>query len=170
MASEQEKREHIEQFALLLAEGGIPRMPARVFACILSDDRARLTARELADRLDVSPAAVSGAVRYLLQARLIQRGREPGSRSDHYLLSDDLWYTAMADRTELLKTWEAALEDGVRLLGANGPAGRRLSETRAFFEFMRGEVPAMLDRWHAHRDALIARGELTGPHDDDTTT
>jgi DNA-binding transcriptional regulator GbsR (MarR family) len=153
-------RQFLERFALVLADGGIPRMPARVFACILSDDRARLTAGELADQLDVSPAAISGAVRYLVQVRLVQRDREPGSRADHYRLSDDLWYTAIADRTELLKTWEDSLDEGVQLLGRRSPAGRRLDETRAFFAFMRGEVPAMLDRWHEHRSALIASGEL----------
>ena len=98
--------------------------------------------------------------RYLVQVRLIQRDREPGSRADHYRLSDDLWYTAIADRTELLKTWEDSLDEGVQLLGRRSPAGRRLDETRAFFAFMRGEVPAILDRWHDHRAELIASGEL----------
>jgi DNA-binding transcriptional regulator GbsR (MarR family) len=160
MATDADKRQFLERFALVLADGGIPRMPARVFACILSDDRAGLTAGELAAQLDVSPAAISGAVRYLVQVRLIQRDRVPGSRADHYRLADDLWYTAIADRTELLKTWEDSLVEGVQLLGPASIAGRRLNETRAFFEFMRGEVPSMLDRWHAHRADLIASGDL----------
>ena len=58
----------VEHFALLLDEAGVPRMPARVFAAILADDAGRLTAGELAERLQVSPAAISGAVRYLTQA------------------------------------------------------------------------------------------------------
>src|SRR6185436_10524901 len=67
--------EFVERFALLLDEAGMPRMPARVFAAILADDGGRLTARELAERLSVSPAAISGAVRYLTQAGMIERGR-----------------------------------------------------------------------------------------------
>ena len=41
------------------------RMPARAFAAILAADDGRRTAAELAELLEVSPAAVSGAVRYL---------------------------------------------------------------------------------------------------------
>ena len=156
MAADREDaaRRFIERFALDLTEGGMPRMPARVFACVLADDRGHLTAGEIAERLQVSPAAVSGAVRYLVQARMLQRGREPGARSDHYGLSeDDPWYTAIADRTALLERWERTAGEGADLLGDAGPAGRRLRETQEFFAFVRREVPAMLERWHAERRA-----------------
>ena len=60
----------VEDFALLLTETGVPRMPARVFACVLADDSGGLTAADLAERLQVSPAAISGAVRWLMQMHL----------------------------------------------------------------------------------------------------
>jgi hypothetical protein len=47
----------VEDFALLLTEVGVPRMPARVFACVLCSDSGALTAGELAERLRVSPPA-----------------------------------------------------------------------------------------------------------------
>jgi hypothetical protein len=48
----------VEDFALLLTETGVPRMPARVFACVLADDSGGLTAAELAERLqDDMPSA-----------------------------------------------------------------------------------------------------------------
>ena len=43
------------------------RMPARVFAALLASDDGALTSAELGEQLQVSPAAVSGAVRYLAQ-------------------------------------------------------------------------------------------------------
>src|SRR6185437_48751 len=102
------EREFIERFALDLTESGMPRMPSRVFACVLAEDRGWLTAGEIADRLQVSPAAVSGALRY------------------HYGLSeDDPWYTAIADRSALLARWERTVGDGADLLG-DRPAGHRL--------------------------------------------
>ena len=57
-------------------------MPARVFAALLATDSGRLTAAELAELLQISPAAVSGAVRYLTQVGMVHREREPGSRRD----------------------------------------------------------------------------------------
>ena len=139
----------IERFASVLVEGGVPRMPARVFSALLSTDDGRLTAAELAERLQISAAAVSGAVRYLEQVSLVGREREPGSRRDRYVIQDDLWYEAILRREQLLTRWERALNEGVDALGAGSPAGRRLENSVAFFEFLQAEMPAMLERWRA---------------------
>ena len=68
----------MERFASVLTESGFPRMPARVFAALLATDSGRLTAAELAALLHVSPAAISGAVSYLVQVNLASREAEPG--------------------------------------------------------------------------------------------
>ena len=96
----------VERFGAMLEEGGVPRMPARVFAALLATDSGRLTAAELAEQLRISPAAVSGAVRYLIQVGLVTREREPGSRRDVYALHHDLWYEAIVNREPLLARWE----------------------------------------------------------------
>jgi DNA-binding transcriptional regulator GbsR (MarR family) len=141
----------IERFASVLVEGGVPRMPARVFAALLATDSGRLTAAELAALLQVSPAAISGAVRYLAQVSLITREREPGSRKDVYLLHDDQWYEAIIRREPLLTRWERAILDGIDAVGAGTPAGARLRDTADFFEFLAAEMPALLTRWRQQR-------------------
>ena len=85
----------VERFGASLEEAGMARMPARVFVALLAADSGRMTSAQLAEQLQISPAAVSGAVRYLIQVRLITREREPGSRRDVYALHDDLWYEAI---------------------------------------------------------------------------
>src|SRR5712692_10484631 len=75
---EQAVGQFIERFAALLNDSGIPRMPARIFAALLATDDSRLTADEIAGLLRVSPAAVSGGVRYLIQVGLVSREAEPG--------------------------------------------------------------------------------------------
>lgn len=147
----------IEQFALVLTSAGMARMPARVYACLLAEDDGQLTAGELAARLQVSPAAISGAVRYLTDAGLIGKGREPGARRDHYRLGDDPWYESFAYRDAPLRRMEDALAEGVELFGTDRPAGRRLRISREFVAFLRGELPAIRERWRSHRD------ELKGP-------
>lgn len=146
----------IEQFALLLTDGGIPRMAARVFACVLADDAAELTASELAERLQVSPAAISGAARYLIQVDLLTKARTPGARRDHYRLADDMWYEAFGHKETLLRRWEDGLRDGVELLGADSPAGRRMERTREFFAFLRSELAPMMERWREHQRVAAA--------------
>ncbi len=146
----------VEQLGLLLSEIGMPRMPARVFAYVLADDADRYTARELADGLRVSPAAISGAVRYLVQAGLLDRGREPESRSDHYrIYDDDVWAAIMAQRIPLLERWAATLADAARQL----PEGRgrdRLKETEAYYRFAARASLQMIEQWRAQKAELIA--------------
>ena len=145
----------IERFASAFAESGMPRMPSRVFVALLADDHGTLTAAELADLLQVSPAAISGAVRYLTQVNLVSRERETGSRRDVFRVYDDIWYEAIFRRDQMMARWEGPLKEGISVLGDATPAGRRIAETLAFFEFVHREIPGMLERWRAHRDELF---------------
>ncbi|MGP4015447.1 GbsR/MarR family transcriptional regulator [Saccharopolyspora sp. 5N708] len=141
----------VEQFALDLTAAGFPRMAARVFASLLVAEEGRRTAGELAEVLDVSAAAVSGAVRYLAQVKLVVRERSPGERRDHYRVIDDLWYASIMNRDADLLDWERTLAEGVTAVGADSRAGMRLDETRQFFEFLRGAIPELMARWRQQR-------------------
>ncbi|MFR0358484.1 GbsR/MarR family transcriptional regulator [Streptomyces sediminimaris] len=145
----------VESFAAQLVEAGMQRMPARVFAALLSSDEGVLTSAELGERLRISPAAVSGAVRYLTMTHMVSREREPGSRRERYRVHGDQWYEALTNREAIIKRWEAALREGVDSLGPETPAGRRLAETLAFFEFIEKDVAQMMERWRVHREKLF---------------
>lgn len=142
----------VEHFAAQLVEAGMQRMPARVFGALLASDAGVLTSAQLGEQLQISPAAVSGAVRYLAQVHMVSREREPGSRRERYRVHGDQWYEALTNREAVIKRWEDALREGVTSLGADTPAGRRLAETLAFFEFVEKEVEAMMERWRVHRE------------------
>jgi DNA-binding transcriptional regulator GbsR (MarR family) len=141
----------VERFADAMVEAGMPRMPARVFAVLLTRDDGAATAAELAAWLQTSAGSVSGAVRYLTQVRLIARERRPGERFDRYRLHSDVWYEAIYNREDEVQRWAALTRQGVMDVGASSPAGRRLSETADFFEFLCEEMPALLERWRARR-------------------
>ncbi|MFJ2771341.1 GbsR/MarR family transcriptional regulator [Streptomyces sp. NPDC087300] len=145
----------VEKFAAQLVEAGMQRMPARVFAALLSSDSGALTAAELGEQLRVSPAAVSGAVRYLTQQHMVNRERDPGTRRDIFRVHSNQWYEALTNRDGVLKRWEDAMREGVTSLGENTPAGRRLAETLAFFEFVQEELAGMMERWRVRREELF---------------
>jgi DNA-binding transcriptional regulator GbsR (MarR family) len=161
-ADEEAVLRFVEQFALVLVEAGIPRMPARVFAYVLAVDADRHTAAELAAGLRVSPAAISGAVRYLVQVGLLGKEREPGSRSDHYrVYEQDIWSTIMRQQDPVLKRTEDVLARGLGLLDETRPGGRRVRETLEFYRFIRSDLKALLDRWSEHRRELLEQEEST---------
>lgn len=141
----------VERFASVLVEAGMPLMPSRVFSALLASDTGRLTSNELSAQLQISPAAVSSAIRYLMQVHLATRERLPGSRRDNYRVHANQWYEAIVNRDEVILRWLAAAREGVKTLGPGTPAGTRLAETVAFFEFLHAELPALMRRWHHER-------------------
>jgi DNA-binding transcriptional regulator GbsR (MarR family) len=144
---EQAVRRFTESFSSALVEAGLPQMPALVFAALLASDEEGLTGDELAARLRVSRAAVSGAVNYLIPLALITRERQPGSRRHRYVLRDPTWFELVVRRERILDRWITTTREGINALGKTTPAGRRLAESLAFFEFLQREMPALLERW-----------------------
>jgi len=142
---------YLERFASVLVAAGIPPMPARVFAALLVADSGRLSAAELAEVLRVSPAAVSGGVRYLIQLGLVHKERVPGSRRDYYRMPEDVWSDMFRLRDQVLHRWTALIREGIELLGPGTPAGARLAEHATFFDFVSGEMPEVLKRWAEYR-------------------
>ncbi len=153
--SEDERLRFVERFGSSLTVAGFPRLPARVFACLLSQDTGTLTSAEIGEALSVSPAAVSGAVRYLETTRMIHREREPGSRRDVYVVSDDAWHDALINSSATYAPITATLREGVGLVGGRRtPAGRRLSLSVEFLDFISEEMNGIAERWEKRRAEL----------------
>lgn len=144
-------RRFVESFASALVDAGMPQMPALVFVALLASDGGGLTADELAEQLQVSRAAISGAVKYLSQFGLTRRERQVGTRRHRYVLQDPTWYETVAHRERVLDRWIATTREGVDALGPSTPAGRRLAESLAFFEFLSEELHQVLERWQKRR-------------------
>ena len=140
-------RAFIERFTGLLTQAGFPRTPARIFVALLTSDSSSLTAAELGDLLQTSPASVSGGVRYLIQVGLVTAQGEPGSRRQHYQMPADVWDEIVRLRNRQFTRWAAELRDGVDALGVGSPAGARLAETVHYFEFLSAEMSSLLSRW-----------------------
>jgi DNA-binding transcriptional regulator GbsR (MarR family) len=146
-----EVAEYVERFASALMTIGFPRMPARVFSILLATASGRLTAADLAESLHASPAAISGAIRYLAQVGIVTRERERGSRRDLFRVHEDVWQETALRREQMLLLMHSTVSEGVEVLGRHTPAGARLANTLAFFEFIQEELPEVLGRWRARR-------------------
>ncbi|WP_189928902.1 GbsR/MarR family transcriptional regulator [Streptomyces sulfonofaciens] len=145
----------VEAFASQLVAGGMSRMPARVFAALLASEEGVMTSAELGEQLQVSPAAVSGAIRYLTGFTMVSREREPGSRRERYRVHRDQWYEMLTNREGLLRRWELTLREGIATVGPDSRPGRRIAETLEFFAFVQAEFGAVMDRWRKHREELF---------------
>ncbi|HEY0805491.1 MAG TPA: MarR family transcriptional regulator [Pseudonocardiaceae bacterium] len=143
----------VERFSSIMVDIGWPRMPARVFVTLLASETSGLTAAQLAERLQVSPAAISGAVRFLLQLDLASRDREPGSRRDVFRVDDDVWARVVEREMRATTKWRDYLSTGIAAVGENTLAAARLSEMIHFFDFLDEQMPDLMRRWHDQRNA-----------------
>ncbi|MGN9802967.1 GbsR/MarR family transcriptional regulator [Micromonospora sp. L32] len=158
--NEEEIHLFVERMAMAFADVGFPRMAARVLFTVMSADEP-LTAAEIGERLGVSAAAVSGAVRYLTQFGMLVREPVKGSRRDRYRMPDNPWYEATITKTGLYKTFIDIAGGGVDALrGRDTPAGERVAEMRDFFVFVQEEIDSLGERWRARR---AATGHLGHP-------
>ncbi|MFD0886165.1 helix-turn-helix domain-containing protein, partial [Streptosporangium algeriense] len=128
-------RGFVERFAALLAGVGLPRMPARVFACLLTSGSEGLTSADLVHRLQVSPASVSKAIGYLEEIELVRRTRGSGRR-ERYGIDDDVWLRAFKADTGAHAEVAAEARHGVEIFGAGTPAGTRLDQMARFFTWI----------------------------------
>lgn len=151
-------RAFVERFAAQLTQAGFPRTPARIFVALLTSDSSKLTAAELGEILQASPASISGGVRYLIQVGLAAAQGEPGSRRLHYWVSEDVWRDIVRLRDRLFTSWAAELRLGAGVLGRESPAGVRMAETASYFEFISDEMAGLLARWEARRAGSPASG------------
>lgn len=138
-----------ERFAQIMIESGMPRMAARVYAALVVEDSGTLAPADLAERLGVVPSAVSGAVKYLVQVRLVERGRDPGTRRDFCRIREHTWSHFISQSDPVFVRLQSGADEGIEVLGADTPAGRRLDETRRFFAFMREEIRQAMVKWQS---------------------
>jgi DNA-binding transcriptional regulator GbsR (MarR family) len=143
-----------------MVQTGLPRMAARVFACLVTSDSGALTATELVARLRVSPASVSKAIAYLEGIDLVRRERDPRRRREHYLIDDDLWLRTWRTDAERHATWADTAQLGVQIFGATTPAGARLDLMAQFFAQLAHEMAGGPISSAAANDALTVLAAL----------
>ncbi|MEU4830829.1 helix-turn-helix domain-containing protein [Streptosporangium sp. NPDC023615] len=149
----------VERFATLLAGTGFPRMPARVFACLLTSDPGSLTSAELVGRLRVSPASVSKAVGHLEAIGLVRRVRDSGRR-ERYVVDDDVWLQAFKTDTGAHLEVAAAARQGIEIFGSGTTAGTRLERMARFFAWIGEQMNGSGLTDAAVRDALTLLAAL----------
>ena len=148
--------EFVDRMGGALTQAGLPRLPSLVFSALLVDDDGKMTSAELSSALEVSPASISGAVRYLTQVGMVRRERERGSRRDLYVVDDDAWHGTMMRRDQLYAPMIAALSAGIGAMGEDSPAHERLVLTREFLQFVDEEMKSLAERWEQHRAAMTS--------------
>ncbi|MEU8402070.1 helix-turn-helix domain-containing protein [Nonomuraea sp. NPDC048892] len=136
-----------DRMAEVLVQIGMPRMTARILTCLATTGTGALTARELTERLRVSPASVSTAVAYLEEQRLIRRERDPRSRRDRYVVDDDIWYRSYLTSVQRNAMLAEVTAEGAKLFGTATPVGGRLENVTKFLRHTNEDMIRAAEHW-----------------------
>jgi DNA-binding transcriptional ArsR family regulator len=128
-------RDYEEAFATVFMQSGLPRMPARVQAALYTSDSGSLTAAELVQTLEVSPATVSKAIALLENLGLVRRERDE-RRRERYVVDSEVWYQSMISSAKANTTFSDTARQGIAILGPGTPAAVRLENIARFMDFV----------------------------------
>ncbi|GIE38949.1 MarR family transcriptional regulator [Actinoplanes lobatus] len=152
-------REFEETLTTLLMHQGLPKMMARVLTCLFITDAGSLTASELVQHLQVSPASVSKAVAFLEHQRLIRRTKDD-RRRERYYVDSGVWYQSTVENARGVLRMAETARQGVAVLGTGTPAGARLENIARYSEFI---SESMLRAAEQAREVLYTRPEEPPP-------
>ncbi|MGW2406094.1 helix-turn-helix domain-containing protein [Streptomyces sp. NPDC001739] len=148
-------RDYQESLTTVFMTSGLPKMMARVLGCLYTTDTGSLTAAELAQRLQVSPASISKAITFLEGLELVRR--ESGERRrERYVVDDDLWYQSMLRSARANDEFIEAARQGAVVLGRDTPAAIRLENAARFLDFV---SEALIRAAEQGREVLYTRTE-----------
>jgi predicted transcriptional regulator len=150
-------REYEETFTAVMIASGLPKMMSRVLVCLYTTDAGSLTASELAQRLQVSPATISKAITFLESQDLVRRERDE-RRRDRYVVDDDLWYQSMVASVQSNAQVVETARQGVAILGPGTPAAIRLEKAARFLDFVGESLARAAEQ---AREVLYTNAEAT---------
>ncbi len=140
----------IEQFGVLLAADGYPRVAGRLFGLLLLAPEVR-SLDELAKQLGVSKASVSINIRLLEHKGVVERVSQPGDRRDYYRIVDDILARTMEHRVNRIRLFKDAVHSARQTLpiGA-GVVRERLKRIESAYEQMLELMVTALEMWREH--------------------
>jgi IS30 family transposase len=128
-------REYEEMFTTVMMASGLSKMMSRVLVCLYTTDAGSLTASELVQRLQVSPASISKSIAFLESQDLVRRERDE-RRRERYSVDDELWHqSTIASARSLAQLVEVARQ-GADVLGRDTPAAARLEIIARYLDFV----------------------------------
>ncbi|MFE5030018.1 helix-turn-helix domain-containing protein [Streptomyces sp. NPDC056656] len=155
-------RAYEETFTTVLIQSGTPKMMARVMACLTLTDTGSLTAAELVQRLQVSPASISKAIAFLESQGMVRRERDE-RRRERYVVDNDIMYQSMMASARSTAHVVDIARQGVGVLGSGTPAATRLENIARFLDFVSESIARAAEQ---ARDILHTQPE---PPQDSTT-
>jgi DNA-binding transcriptional regulator GbsR (MarR family) len=145
------ERSFIEEVGVVFEQTGLPRMAGRLFGWLLISDPPYQSPSELAEVLRASKGSISTSIRLLTQHGFIERYVIPGSRHDHFQLTEGSIKKLIQHGLEQeIKMFRALSERGLELTKALTPKRKAwLKEMQGRYSYLEKAFPALLEKYNS---------------------
>jgi len=147
------REDFIAEMSRVLENFGLPHMVGRVFSALLIANPPEKTAQELADELQASRGAISGAIKMLELMQMVDRKRKPADRKDYFSVRPNAWSSAFMNEIMGIALLRKLAEKGLRIIDSNDPkVSRGLRDMRDMAAFAEEEFPALWEKWTKYQE------------------
>jgi DNA-binding transcriptional regulator GbsR (MarR family) len=145
------ERSFIEEVGVVFEQTGLPRMVGRLFGWLLIAEPPYQSPGELAEVLHASKGSISTSVRLLAQMGFIERYVIPGSRHDHFRLSESAIKKLINHGLEQeIKMFRALADRGLEMTKALTPKRKTwLKEMQSRYSYLEKAFPALLEKYNS---------------------
>ncbi|MEO3826568.1 helix-turn-helix domain-containing protein [Actinomadura sp. B10D3] len=163
-------RECEEMLTTVFSESGLPTMMSRILGALYTTDAGSLTASELVQRLQVSPASISKAIAFLESQDLVRRERD-GRRRERYFVDDELFFQSIIASARSNDRLVRTARQSAAVLGPGTPAAARLENIARFLDLVTESLlrAAEQAREVLHTNTVPAPGDAPEPEPADRT-
>lgn len=148
-----EKMQYVEDMALVVGQGGRPRMSGRIMAWLLICDPPHQSMTELADVLGASKGSISQSTQLLIQAGVVERIGLPGKRGDYFRIKPDALAELVKVGMPAITVRRQMAERGLKLLESEDPKLKeRLQEFLDVYVFLEKELTEVIKRWERQQE------------------
>ena len=149
-----EQSDFIEEMGQFLGGYGMTPMAGRMWGWLLLCDPPEQTAEQIADALGASRGAISGTARILTSAGFIRRTKKRGDRREYFSSPPEALDSMLSNASVIYRQLRVIAEHGLAAAEETPGARARMQEFHDVMAFIEVEVPRVIDRFLAEREAI----------------
>jgi hypothetical protein len=151
-----EEAAFVEAMGQFLTSGGMPPIAGRMWGWLLICDPPEQSAAELAEALHASRGAISGAARILQTAGFVRRISRRGDRREYFSAPPQAFRAIIQGGAQSYRQFREVAALGLATVADKPePVSLRIREVYEFARFVEVEVPTVLERFTAFREAAL---------------
>lgn len=158
---DKELRDYVEDFARIHEARGLTRTKGRILSYLTVSNPVIQSLDDICQALDLAKSTVSPELKQLVDLGLVTRLKKKdfanieGTKGYLFQVTKDQWVSAVDDKGAASTLFIAMADRGLKLLESKDfLIKERLLEMRLLFDFMRKNMPYLMQRYREYRESI----------------